>query len=124
MQKVFLLEKMKDIVSSDQGHDKKRYFHSRWDDDSYSGSRDRITEWKISNEIWNAEQAKKQITKQRDDDDDDDVEFIVDTTGDPDLEMTTGGMATGDEGLQEQADFVAFDSDDENNLDLNDDYYF
>ncbi len=80
-------------------------------------------EWKISNEIWNAEQAKKQIIKQRDDDDDD-VEFIVNTTGDPDLEMTTGEMTTDDEELQEQTDFVTFDSDDENNLDLNDDYYF
>jgi hypothetical protein len=81
------------------------------------------TEWKIFNEIWNAEQATKQITKQRDDDDDV-VEFIVNTTGDSDLEMTTDEMTTDDEWLQKQADFVTFDSDDENNVDLNDDYYF
>ncbi len=84
---------------------------------------DSETEWKISNEIWNAEQAKMQITKQRDDDDDD-VEFIVNTTDDSNLEMTTDEMTTDDKELQKQTDFVTFDSDDENNVDLNDDYYF
>ncbi len=81
------------------------------------------TEWKIFNEIWNAEQAKKQITKQRDDDDDD-VEFIVNITNDSDLEMITNEMTTNDEELQKQTNFVTFDFDDENNVDLNDDYYF
>jgi hypothetical protein len=72
------------------------------------------TEWKNSNDIWNVEQAKKQITKQKDDDDDD-IEFIVDTTGDSGL-----GMTTDDEGLRGQADFVSFDFGDENNVDFKD----
>jgi hypothetical protein len=76
------------------------------------------TEWKNSNEIWNAEQAKKQIIKQKDDDDDDDVEFTVNTEDDSDLEMSNH------EELHEQANFVSFDFEDDendkNNVDLND----
>jgi hypothetical protein len=75
------------------------------------------TEWKISNDIWNAEQAKKQITKQKDDDDD--VQFIVNTAGNSDLGIPGAR-------LHGQTDFVSFDfEDDENDVDLNDeDNYF
>jgi hypothetical protein len=48
----------------------------------------------------------------------------VNTTDDSNLEMTTDEMTTDDKELQKQTDFVTFDSDDENNVDLNDDYYF
>ncbi len=77
------------------------------------------TEWKNFNDIWNAKQAKKQIIKQKDDDDDVVVEFIVNTADNSDLEMS-------DDELHEQADFVSFDfEDDENDVDLNDeDNYF
>ncbi len=72
------------------------------------------TEWKNFNDIWNAKQAKKQIIKQKDDDDDVVVEFIVNTADNSDLEMS-------DDELHEQADFVSFDfEDDENDVDLND----
>ncbi len=38
--------------------------------------------------------------------------------------MITNEMTTNDEELQKQTNFVTFDFDDENNVDLNDDYYF
>jgi hypothetical protein len=41
-------------------------------------------EWKNSNDIWNAEQAKKLINQR-----DDDFEFIVNTTDDSNLEIMT-----------------------------------
>jgi hypothetical protein len=48
----------------------------------------------------------------------------VNITNDSDLEMITNEMTTNDEELQKQTNFVTFDFDDENNVDLNDDYYF
>jgi hypothetical protein len=78
---------------------------------------DSKAEWKSFNAIWNAEQTKKQINKHQNDDDD--VEFIVDTADNPGLD---------NEGDDEEADFVSFDfendENDENNVDLNDDHYF
>ncbi len=70
-------------------------------------------EWKSSNEVWNAEQEKKKI-KRRDDDDDDDVQFIVDTVGDSTLGLQVDG----------QADYMAFDLDDEDHFEHDEDDYF
>ncbi len=79
-------------------------------------------EWKSSNEVWNAEQEKKKI-KRRDENDENDendnVQFIVDTMGDSNLSFQMDGQVEG------QADYMAFDLDDEDHFEQDDeDDYF
>jgi hypothetical protein len=73
-------------------------------------------EWKSSNEVWNAEQEKKKIKRR--DDDDDDVQFIVNTMGDSNLGLQVNEQMKG------QADYMAFDLDDEDHFEQDEDDYF
>ncbi len=73
-------------------------------------------EWKISNEVWNAEQEKKKIKRR--DDENDDVEFIVNNMSDSNLSFQMNGQVKG------QADYMTFDVDDEDHFEHDEDDYF
>ncbi len=73
--------------------------------------------WKSSNEMWNAKQEKKKIKKR--DDDENDVQFIVNTMNDSNLRLQMN------EQIDEQANYMTFDLDDENHFEQDDeDDYF
>jgi hypothetical protein len=60
--------------------------------------------------------ARKKKIKRRDDDDD--VQFIVNTVGDSNLGLQVDGQVEG------QADYMAFDLDDEDHFEQDEDDYF
>ncbi len=72
--------------------------------------------WKNNNEMWNTKQEKKKIKRRNDDNDD--VQFIVNTMHDSNLRLQMNEM-------NEQANYMTFDLDDENHFEQDDeDDYF
>ncbi len=80
-------------------------------------------EWKSSNEMWNAKQAKKKIKRRDENDENDNVEFIVNTMSDSNLSFQMNGQVN--EQIDEQANYMTFDLDDEDHFEQDDeDDYF